>query len=568
MRSDGPAGADAAGPRAGILADVGSRAGNAPGSGIVPAARAYGSAAEALGGILRVLVHQTGAACAFRTAIDEAAGWWRVVDAIDGDGADAVGIAAGMEAPLAETQCSIVVAAGVPAALAVADARIELAGHPAVRRFPRAVSYLGVPVLRPDGAVDGTLAVADAAPRRATSGDVELLLTLARLIATRIEAEAELRAREAAESALRSSEARFHAFMDHAWVAACMKDAAGRYVFANRAYERLFGVDRARLLGMRDCDVLPPAVCEPLERGVREVLAEDRLVRHGMDLPGDGGEPRVLISFGFPFADDGARYVAGVVVDVTERRRLEEQREALLVAEREYARGLEQLGALRNEFTSMIAHELQSPVAAIRNLAAMLAQGVLAGDDARRALETIYGETDALHTLIDDMRDLSALEREGFGVAPRPTRVADLVARAESFARGLPGPPAFTCTDGVPDEVVLADPQRIGQVLRNLLTNAVRYAPPRSPLGLRVGRDGDRVRFSVRDRGYGIAPEDLERIFGKFVRGDIPGGRRVPGAGLGLYVSRRIVQSHGDDLGVSSNPGEGSEFWFCLPLAG
>lgn len=115
---------------------------------------------------------------------------------------------------------------------------------------------------------------------------------------------------------------------------------------------------------------------------------------------------------------------------------------------------------------------------------------------------------------------------------------------------------------------VFADPIRIGQVLRNLLGNAAKYSPPGSPIALSAVATAERIRIEVVDRGMGIEPGDLDRIFHKFGRGRNAVGGRVPGVGLGLYLSRRIVRLHGTDLTVHSQPGVGSTFGFELEAVG
>ncbi len=115
-------------------------------------------------------------------------------------------------------------------------------------------------------------------------------------------------------------------------------------------------------------------------------------------------------------------------------------------------------------------------------------------------------------------------------------------------------------------EQVLADPERVGQVLRNLLSDAVKYSPEGTPIELRAARKNGRVRIEVADRGPGIRPEDLARIFEKFGRGRDREGRKVPGVGLGLYLSRRIVRAHGTDLTVETESGRGSVFGFELEV--
>ena len=114
---------------------------------------------------------------------------------------------------------------------------------------------------------------------------------------------------------------------------------------------------------------------------------------------------------------------------------------------------------------------------------------------------------------------------------------------------------------------MLADPERIGQVLRNLLSNAAKYSPEGTPIELRVIGKKGRVRLEVADRGPGIHPEDVTRIFEKFGRGRDREGRKMPGVGLGLYLSQRIVRGHGSELTVRTRPGGGSVFGFDLEVA-
>jgi signal transduction histidine kinase len=111
------------------------------------------------------------------------------------------------------------------------------------------------------------------------------------------------------------------------------------------------------------------------------------------------------------------------------------------------------------------------------------------------------------------------------------------------------------------------DPGRIAQVLRNLVTNAVKYTPAGSPIEIRAWRNEDMAWVAVEDRGPGIAEEDHELIFTRFGRAQHRSDHKIPGLGLGLYLSRRIVEAHGGELTVASTLGEGATFAFSVPLA-
>jgi signal transduction histidine kinase len=262
-----------------------------------------------------------------------------------------------------------------------------------------------------------------------------------------------------------------------------------------------------------------------------------------------------LLRFGF----SAVVAVAGIV----ELRRIAAERAALLAAEQEQTRRLAELGVLKANFTAMVAHELGSPLGAIRNLAAMLRTGDLTVEDAREALQAIESQTSMLTALVSDVQTAATVERDDFSVRPRPVPMSVLIGDATAFARTLPGNHPLVVTP-VNRDLVRADPDRIGQVLRNLLVNASKYSPNGAPIEIRVMRRVAWVHFEVVDHGYGIQQEDLDRIFEKFGRGRDHAGQRVPGVGLGLYLSRRIVRAHGSDLMVASEPGVGSVFGFDL----
>lgn len=253
--------------------------------------------------------------------------------------------------------------------------------------------------------------------------------------------------------------------------------------------------------------------------------------------------------------------VAGVV----ELRRVGDERAALLAREREHSRALRELAVLKNDFTAMVAHELGNPLSAIRRQADLIARGGLEGEARDRALAAIQAEAKLMTQLVLDVQESARVERADFAVAPRPYPVEALLDEAAAYARTLPGghPVVVAGTVGR----VLADPERIGQVLRNLLSNAARYSPEGAPIELRAARLDGHVRIEVADHGAGIAAADRGRIFGKFERGGDRTAGAPRGAGVGLYVARQIVVAHGGDLTLASQFGRGSVFAFALETA-
>jgi signal transduction histidine kinase len=250
---------------------------------------------------------------------------------------------------------------------------------------------------------------------------------------------------------------------------------------------------------------------------------------------------------------------------ILELRVLLGQRDALLAEEQERLRRLEELGRMRDDFTAIVAHELSSPVSAVSALAEVLAIEDLAPEQRRGMADALQAEARMLHTLVADVKAVTAIERDDFHVHLRPVSIQDVIADVVTFASTL-----SDCRIEVEiDEgtgFVRADPDRIGQVLRNLLSNACKHTPPETRVVIRTRLNHGTVRVEVADDGPGIAAEDRERIFEKFARGHDRERKRIRGRGLGLYISRRIVQLHGSDLQVESEPGQGACFAFDLEV--
>lgn len=251
---------------------------------------------------------------------------------------------------------------------------------------------------------------------------------------------------------------------------------------------------------------------------------------------------------------------------VIELRLIASERAALLAVEQENNRRLAELAVLKADFTAMVAHELGGPLAAIRGFADILGTGDLKPEEQPQILAAIQAETNVLTALVADVQNAARVERDDFAVQMQPVSVDMLLADAQAFARTLPGNHSYNFTSNVREQV-WADPDRIGQVLRNLLSNAAKYSPAGTPVEVSATCSAGRVCIRVTDRGPGIHPEDVTRIFEKFGRGRDQSGRKVPGVGLGLYLSRRIVQAHGSDLELQSTPGAGSTFGFELQAA-
>ncbi|CAA9303748.1 MAG: Phosphate regulon sensor protein PhoR (SphS) [uncultured Chloroflexi bacterium] len=234
---------------------------------------------------------------------------------------------------------------------------------------------------------------------------------------------------------------------------------------------------------------------------------------------------------------------------------------ASLHEERERARQAEKT---QEDFVSMVSHELRTPLALIKGYVSTLLRPPvpLSPERTHRFVEGIETAASRLQRLIDDLLSAARLENDPFEGTPRPVEARALVQRAVSAAGMLANGREISVE--LPDTELwfLGDQDQLGQVLENLIVNALKYAPGDTPVHVRAKVVDERTRLSVRDAGPGIPQDSIERIFEKFFRvtGDAERNGVQQGLGLGLYICRRIVEAHGGSIWAENVPGGGSAF--------
>lgn len=230
------------------------------------------------------------------------------------------------------------------------------------------------------------------------------------------------------------------------------------------------------------------------------------------------------------------------------------------------AEELERQETLRRNMVADIAHELRTPLTVLQgNLRAMLDE-VYPLD--RSEIATLYDETRLLSRLVDDLRELALADARQLPLNLQSLDVSEVIRRAvANFEIAADAQNVRVKTEEVEHlPIVRADPDRVAQILRNLLTNALRHTPAGGMITVGAGREGEFVRVWVSDTGEGIAPEDLPHVFERFYRADKTRARTSGGAGLGLAIAKALVEAMGGTIGVTSQHGHGSTFWFTLPL--
>ena len=303
---------------------------------------------------------------------------------------------------------------------------------------------------------------------------------------------------------------------------------------------------RAAAIGLRQ----PlSAICVPLITGQTKVGV---LVLENLHQPGS-----------FVHADlTFLQHVADLIALAIENDRLREELQA--------AQSLYEANRLKAELISTLAHEMRTPLTSIKgySTALLMEEAAFSPETQREFLQIIDEECDILQDLIRDLLESSIIDAGLLKIEPQPVmlphlakNVIDDLARRNHKYRFLVDFPS-------PFPVVDADPRRIEQVLRNLLDNAVKYSPQEGLIVARGQVRQDEIVISIADQGVGIAPEHLNRLFEKFFRVKSGLGRHVVGSGLGLPIARTIVESHGGRIWAESQVGQGSTFYFTLPLKG
>ncbi len=222
----------------------------------------------------------------------------------------------------------------------------------------------------------------------------------------------------------------------------------------------------------------------------------------------------------------------------------------------------------RADLIAWVSHDLQTPLASIRAILEALEDGVVEDPETiKRYLNTAQRDVRSLSALIDDLFQMAQLNTGGIPLDRAQSSLADLISDTlESFSE-LAARQDIKLEGNVDANVdpVYMDTQRIGRVLNNLISNALRHTPAGGEVKVYAGRTGSGVEVIVSDTGEGIREEDLPHVFESFYRGEKSRSRATGGAGLGLAISRGIVQAHGGEIKVQSEPGQGSQFTFSIP---
>ena len=372
--------------------------------------------------------------------------------------------------------------------------------------------------------------------------------------------------RKQAEEEIRRAEERIRSVVDHVLDGIITIDERGNIESFNKAAERLFGYSSAQVMG-RNVKMLMPQpyhgehdgyLANYLETGRPKIIGSGREVV-GQRRDGSTFPMELAVS---EFSIGGRRYFTGIVRDITERKRLEDQL-------RQRLQDLAEADRQKNDFLAMLGHELRNPLAPMSNALYLLRRGRSDASTVEQAQAMIERQLQQLVRLVDDLLDLSRIVQGKIDLRRERVSLADAVRRAAETSQPTIDANGHELDVLLPERnvYVMGDLIRLAQAISNLLNNAAKYSTRPGRIELRLEHEGTHAAIAVRDEGAGIPPELLPRVFELFVQGEHTLARSQGGLGIGLTLVRRVIEMHNGTVSASSGGrGQGSEFVIRLPV--
>lgn len=394
-------------------------------------------------------------------------------------------------------------------------------------------SYLAVPVTDRAGTVLGGLFYGHSAPGMFRARDEELVVGVAGQAAVAID-----NARLVRD--LHAERARYRTLFEGVGDAILVTDGRGHLIDVNTAARALLGYDRSALLAMSigavvagGTEQIAPALAEAAETGRWQGEIE-LLQANGTPVPVEVASTRVALP--------EQVVLVSVMRDISERRQLER---------------------MQREFTRLVTHELKAPLTSVKGFAQLLARRAQYD---QHAVEVILGRTQLLERIIDDLLDVASIDGERLMLYRAETDLAALIQATRELAQSNTSTHQIALD--LPHERILGywDAARIAQVLHNLLSNAIKYSPAGGTIRVVLRAESGEAVVTIADEGIGIPQTALPHLFSRFFRVEAVDTATSQGLGLGLFISRTLIEEHGGRIWSESHAGQGSTFGFSLPL--
>lgn len=347
--------------------------------------------------------------------------------------------------------------------------------------------------------------------------------------------------------ALEESRRKERAVVDNVLDVICSIDETGKFSAVNPACEALWGYNASELIGKRLNSLVPTADAERTARilsGIKENQSEHSFECHIRRLDGSVVEMQWTVQWS---AEE--REFFCVAHDVSERKKLER---------------------LKRDFIAMVSHDLKTPLTSIQMVHSLLSEGVYGklNEDGHDSLNIADESVSRLMKLVNDLLDVERIESGELDLDKSMCSISEVVDSAVAGVLAIADKEEKTIkvVPLEPDVPINIDRDRIIQVLVNLLSNALKFSKPGQSIVVGISRFDNEIEVAVKDSGRGIAPEQIDLVFERFKQAEAVEDRKKGGTGLGLAICRAIVERHDGKIGVESEPGRGSRFWFKLPI--
>jgi PAS domain S-box-containing protein len=349
------------------------------------------------------------------------------------------------------------------------------------------------------------------------------------------------------------------------------KTLGGIILSWNKAAERIFGYQAEEVIGKSIAVLIPPEMEDEEARILESLKTGERLNHYEtVRLAKDGRRIDVALTVSPIKAKDGTIIgVSKIARDISDRRRAEQEREALLEREQAARREAEEANRFKDEFLATMSHELRTPLTSIAGWATLLQRGGLDNQTAERGISSIVRNAKAQGQLIDDLLDVSRIISGRLRLDVQPVDLSAILHSAADAVRPAADAKSIRLQTVLDPKAgpIAGDPGRIQQIAWNLLSNAVKFTPKGGSVQLRLERVNSHVEITVSDTGIGIDPEAIPHIFERFWQSERGTTRSRGGLGLGLAIVRHLAELHGGSAHVYSDGADhGATFTIKLPV--
>ncbi|MGN7478107.1 two-component system histidine kinase PnpS [Solibacillus silvestris] len=341
-------------------------------------------------------------------------------------------------------------------------------------------------------------------------------------------------------------EERLKTLIENMGSALMMIDREGNISIVNKKFQTLFELPKEQLIGK---NFMMLGLPKELEQFIDHVFLTEMPYRQQLMMEIADEEYYEQV-YGAPVVGEHGRWLGVVIVmhDVSELVRLEQ---------------------VRKDFVANVSHELRTPITSIKGFSETLLDGAFKDEQMLLSFLTIiYDESNRIQVLVNDLLELSKIERHGFTLEVTPTKLQDILIRVVDLTSSqLESKNMQFNVEIEQDAVILGDVNRLMQIFTNLINNAIAYSKEETTVTLRISANKEHGIFEVRDEGIGIEKAEIARIFERFYRVDRARSRNSGGTGLGLSIVKHLIEAHNGKIQVASEIGKGTSIKVFLPLS-